>query len=309
MDPVEALQRLGGVATLGELIGPTTRGQVRGAERTGEILRLRHNRYALVDTDHQRSQAIAAGGVLSHLSAALHWGWAVKHPPVTACVTMPRGSRKPTGDLEVRWAVVPESDTHRHVTRRARTVVDCARAYDFDVALAVADSALREGEVSRHELLHAAARAPRIGRSKAIAVIEAADARAANPFESVIRAIALGVPGLRVEPQGEVAGVGWVDLLDRRLGIVIEADSFEFHGTREGLRRDVRRYTDFTRRGLVVVRFTWEEAMFQAEYVHQALVDTVRRQTNHHVASSTLSVPRPRSVQAGHRRTGDMVVP
>lgn len=275
MDPVEALQRLGGVEPLGELIGPTTRSQLRWAVRTGEVQRLRHNSYALVDTDQQRRQAIAAGGVLSHLSAALHWGWKVKQPPRATCVTLPRGGHRPTGELELRWAVVPESDTHRHVTRRARTVVDCARAYDFDVALAAADSALREGEVSRHELLHAAARAPRIGRSKAIAVIEAADARAANPFESVIRAIALGVPGLQVEPQGEIAGVGWVDLLDRRLGIVIEADSFEFHGTREGLRRDVRRYTDFTRRGLAVVRFTWEEAMLEPEYVHQALVEVV----------------------------------
>ncbi|MGN0064511.1 MAG: hypothetical protein ACI379_09740, partial [Nocardioides sp.] len=73
----------------------------------------------------------------------------------------------------------------------------------------------------------------------------------------------------------EVPGVGWVDLLDRHLGLVIEAESFEFHGTRAGLARDVRRYTECTRRGLLVVRFTWEEAMFDAQHLHEVLTDVV----------------------------------
>jgi very-short-patch-repair endonuclease len=107
-------------------------------------------------------------------------------------------------------------------------------------------------------------------------VVEAADARAANPFESVLRAVALTVPGLVVEPQGEVPGVGWVDLLDRRLGLVVEAESHEFHGTRAGLRRDVTRYTEITRRGLRVVRFLWEEAMFDQARVREVLQDVVR---------------------------------
>lgn len=275
MDPVETLQRLGGIATFGELMGPTTRAQLRTALAAGRVVRLRQDRYALVDLEQQRSLAVAAGGVLSHLSAAVHWGWKVKHPPLRTCVTVPRSARRPIGDLEVRWADLPESDVHRHVTRRARTVVDCARAYSFDIALAVADSALREGEVDRHELLLAAHAGPRTGRSRAIEVVEAADGRADNPFESVTRSIARKVPGLSVEPQGHVPGVGRVDLLDRDLGIVVEAESFEFHGTLSALRRDVRRYTECARRGLVVGRFLWEEVMFDPEYVHQALCDLV----------------------------------
>lgn len=275
MDPVDALRRLGGIATHGELIGPCTRKQLRHAVARGRIVHARRDRYALVDTEADRLVAAASGGVLSHLSAAAWWGWKLKHPPRQVTVTVPPHGHRGRGDVEVRWSALSDSEVHRHVTRPARTVLDCARTLPFDEALAVADSALREGAVEPHELQAAAASLPRTGRSRALKVVEAADARAANPFESVVRAVALDVPGLTVEPQGEVPGVGWVDLLDHRLGLVVEADSFQHHGTLAGLRRDVRRYTDLTRRGLTVVRFLWEEAMFDQPRVHAVLVDAV----------------------------------
>lgn len=289
MDPVEALQRLGGVASLTELTGSTTRAQLRTAVAAGRIAHLRRDRYALVDADPDRATAAAAGGLLSHLSAATYWGWKVKHVPRRPWVTVPPRGRRPTGDLEVRWSDVPDADVTHHVTRPARTVIDCARALPFDEALAVADSALRSGEVERHELLLAAERSPRTGRARAVSVVEAADGRAANPFESVLRAIAMTVPGLEVTPQGGVPGVGWVDLLDPGLGLVVEAESFEFHGTLPGLRRDVKRYTACTRQGLTVVRFLWEEVMFDPEHVRRALVDVVQvcaARSNHSVGGS-----------------------
>ena len=62
-------------------------------------------------------------------------------------------------------------------------------------------------------------------------VLQAADARAGNPFESVLRAIGLDVPGLYLVPQVEIRIPGRrrmrPDLVDRRLKIVVEADSFE----------------------------------------------------------------------------------
>lgn len=277
MDPVEALQRLGGVASLGELTGPTTRQRLRTAVAAGRVVRLARDRYALVDLADHHAAAVAAGGVMSHLSAAMHWGMPVQFAPTRPWVTLARGRRRPVGDLEIRRGQVDDTEVLRQLTRPARTVVDCARALPFTEALCVADSALRTQQVTRHELEVAAVRSPRTGRSRALRVVEAADGRSANPFESALRAIALGVPGLGVVPQGEVPGVGWVDLLDSGSGIVIEAESFEFHGTRAGLRRDVTRYTACSRRGLVVARFLWEEVMFAPEEVHAALVDVLAR--------------------------------
>lgn len=277
MDVVDVVRRLGGIAEYSDLLGSCTEWHIRSAANDGRIIRLRRNRYALVDLPTHRAAAIEAGGVLSHLSAAVAWGWKVKQEPEKPWVTVPRNLRRAPGDLHVRWADVPEDDVVHHVTRPARTVVDCAKALPFDEALAVADSALRSGEVSKRQLLVSAQASTRTGRSLAIGVIEEADRRAANPFESVIRAIALGVPGLDVVPQGCVPGVGRVDLWDEKLGIVIEAESHEFHSTPAGLRKDVVRYTKCARQGLVVVRFVWDQAMFAPDEVRDALLDVVIR--------------------------------
>lgn len=276
MDVVEVVRRLGGVAEYGELLGPCTEWQVRRAVRDGRIVRARRNSYTVVDLHQHRAAAAAVGGVVSHLSAALLWGWKVKHDPVRPWVSMPRNRRRPDGALEVRWADLDDADVRYGVTSPARTVVDCAKALPFDEALAVADSALRGG-VDRHQLVVAAQRSPRTGRARALGVVEAADGRADNPFESVVRAIAGSVPGLAVVPQVAIAGVGRVDLYDEQLGIVVEAESHEFHSTPAGLRKDVVRYTQCARLGLVVVRFVWDQAMHQPDDVRDALHDVVIR--------------------------------
>jgi hypothetical protein len=71
-------------------------------------------------------------------------------------------------------------------------------------SLAIADSALRRGSVTKPSLIELAAGICGTGaRSarRAAAAAAAADERAANPFESTLRALALDVPGLNVVPQ------------------------------------------------------------------------------------------------------------
>lgn len=104
-----------------------------------------------------------------------------------------------------------------------------------------------------------------------------ADGRAANPFESVVRAIALDVPGLRVTPQGKVGDLGWADLVDERRRLAIECDSWAFHSSREAFRRDVRRYTAMVCAGWTVVRFCWEDAMEHPDRVRDSLLAVVAR--------------------------------
>lgn len=276
---VRTLRERGGVATWSELKAVTVREHLEQALEDRTVTRVRRNLYVLADLREVRRLAVEAGGVASHLTAAQHWGWKVKDPPTRPCITVARGARRPRGDLEVHWQDLPASDVVNHVTRRVATVVACARSYEPEVALCVADSALREGEVTRARLLAAATASPRTGRARAVRVAELADARAANPFESVLRWLCLAVPGLRVVPQVEIDGVGRVDLYDARLGIVVEAESWEFHGTREAFSRDVQRYTACARRGLPVARFTWHDVMRRPHYVRAALADVVRART------------------------------
>jgi very-short-patch-repair endonuclease len=125
-------------------------------------------------------------------------------------------------------------------------------------------------------------------RRRCLRVAELADGRAANPFESVLRAVAIGVEGLRVEPQVWVDGVGRPDLVDESLGLVIEADSFEFHGRRRALKRDCERYNALVVRGWLVLRFTWEHVMFEPDQVRDVLAAIVAGPPRRAVGGSRL---------------------
>ena len=240
------------------------------------MVRLGRSRYALPGVGEARVAAARMNGVVSHLNAALAHGWKVKLPPPVPHVTVRRSRGQVLADgVILHWAPLTESEVAAGLTDPLRTVVDCARALPFDEALAVADSALRSGKVRRPELLAAAAASPRTGRTAAVRVAEVASAKAANPFESVLRAIALDVHGLCAVPQGKVADIGHADLVDHSLRIAIEAESFEFHAQAEAFRYDVRRYTAMVRAGWLVVRFVWEDVMHRPAYVAAALADVV----------------------------------
>ncbi len=60
---------------------------------------------------------------------------------------------------------------------------------------------------------------------------------------------------------------------------MIEAESFEFHGRRKQLRRDCVRYNAFVVDGWTVVRFAWEQVMFDPAYVEYVLRRVVERLT------------------------------
>ena len=111
-------------------------------------------------------------------------------------------------------------------------------------------------------------------------VARCASPLAANPFESVLRAIALDVPGLSVEPQVTIRESDILvrpDLVDERLRIVLEADSFEWHGGRAALSADARRYDLLVVNGWLVLRFSYEHVMTQPDFVARVLVAAVSR--------------------------------
>ena len=277
MDPAELLTRLGGLAVRRELRVFDTQ-ELAAAVAAGTIVRIARGHYGLPGPFEARAAARRASGVVSHLSAAQHWGWKVKFPPEQPVITVPRNrelTKAQRKGVDVRWSNLHKDDIRDGVTSPLRTVVDCARTEPFDAALAVADSALRAGAVTPRQIQVEAEASPRTGRPAAIRIANEADGRAANPFESALRAICKDVPGLDVEPQQWIERIGRVDLLCRRNNLVIEAESFEFHWEKDAFARDVARYTAFVRLGYAVVRFTWEEVMFRPEYVREVLTAMV----------------------------------
>ncbi|MDQ3382974.1 MAG: endonuclease domain-containing protein, partial [Actinomycetota bacterium] len=98
---------------------------------------------------------------------------------------------------------------------------------------------------------------------------------AANPMESVLRAIVLDIPGFCFTPQLRIWEHGLyatVDLGDQTLMVAIEAEGFAFHSGCREFRRDCRRYDELVAWGWTVFRFTWEQVMFEPEFVRWCLL-------------------------------------
>jgi len=282
---VECLAMIGGVSTRSALIGLTSRRDVDRALAAGDIVALARGRYALPTAEAALQAAHRLTGSVSHFSAALHWGWEVKAAPGKPHLTLPKNrkvSPSRTSGLVLHRANLGADDLDGMVTTRDRTLVDCLRDGEWDESLAVADSALRHGfPPDRLKSLAREAQGP--GSRQVRRVASEARAEAANPFESVLRAIALDITGLSVRPQVPIRRerfLGRPDLVDTELGIVLEADSFEWHGRRPALRADARRYNTFVINGWLVLRFAWEDVMFDAPYVRAVLEAAVAGRTN-----------------------------
>lgn len=274
----ELIRARDGGASWKELRGRCTQHELRRALAKGEVVRVGRGRYALPDQNPARETASAAGGVLSHLSAAVELGLGVLRRPEVVHVTVPRSAHRdpPPGVVLHRSDLLPGERTRRSTTV-LRTVLDCAATLPFDEALAVADSALNQGRI-RPETLVAAAREYRgRGAGRLRRVIAHADGDADNPFESATRAALLGAGITGFTPQQAVLLVSGstrhVDLGDRRRRIAIEADSFEHHGTRRALRDDCRRYDELVRAGWVVLRFAWEHVVGDPGWVTAVVAD------------------------------------
>lgn len=279
----ELVAHLGGVVSRSELLPSVTRHDLQRALDAGVVRRAGRGRYALPTDIEGRVAAEEAHGIAILVSAAAHWQWRRKWEPRLPQLAVRRG-RKVSPELrdrfDVRWRGTPEADlVDGWVTSRVRTLLDCAVLLPFDEALALTDSALRSGTVERSVLLD---RLPGLDpqlRPRVRRVVECADAFAANPFESVLRAIALDVPGLAVVPQVRIddadGWVGRVDLADRRLRIVIEGESLEFHGEREAFDRDCLRYSRLVADGWLVLRFSWTQVMSQPDLVRALIVRAV----------------------------------
>lgn len=293
MDAATALGRLGGVAGARDLLRLTSRRRLRRAVARGKIERSSRGRYALPSATTALKQANAFHAVVGYRSAAAVHGWELKEQPTKPELIVPRGRKlapERRQGVTVHWANLADDQVVDGVTTPLRTIIDCARVLPFDEALAIADSALRHGSVTREELDSIDVRGA--GANAVRRVLRFADGRAKNPFESVLRALCIEA-GLAVEPQQELdLGTGLIhpDLVCRDLRLVLEADSWTFHATRKAHRRDCARYNLLIIRGWRVLRFTWEQVMLEQSYVRWALAELVRG-VELPEASSSESIP------------------
>ena len=156
-----ALAELGGVARRRQLVEACGRLAVDHALAAGELVRLVRGTYASSEVDAARSAAASVSGVVSHRSAALLHGWAVRTSPDLPDVTISRNRRRPAArHLTLHVADLGPDDVEDGVISGR---IDLRVLADDDAATALADLGAKAFPAIGHdELLDAAARLSRM---------------------------------------------------------------------------------------------------------------------------------------------------
>lgn len=267
----EILARQSGWATFAELAALTSRRALSAALVRGEVHRVAQGIYAVPGLPAGTLAALAYDGVCSHMTAAAQWGLPLLVAPQKPHVTVPPKRRPRSGPpCVVHWADTSADERRDRITSVLRTVLDCSRLLPFSEALAVADAALASGRINQDELLSATAAMRGPGCANARRVAAAAVGNSGSFLESMLRALLIseGIDGF--EPQVLVTN-GWfrarVDLGHRRARLALEADSFEFHGSRRDFAADCRRYDELVAAGWLVLRLTYEQIVGDPAWV------------------------------------------
>ena len=319
MDDVPSiLRRTGGSGRFADLASVTSPWSIRQALERQQIRRVAKGVYALPEeAASDLAVARANGGILSRESAALHHGFEVLTRPPVPHVTIKRTRSRRSTDLACVLHTsgsalfdgsepVTQSSTKPEWVGKATsplaTVLDCARYLPFGEALVVADSAIRSGKVHRQMLRELAGTLRGAGRQRAIRVAQEADGRAESALESMLRARVVQAGFAGFVPQYQVYGEEFaarVDLADPVLRIVLEADSFAFHGTRKALRKDCRRYVGLAMCGWIFLRYSWEDVVLHEDWVARSLRAVVEAPTHTNRTPAWPSGERPPSGSGG----------
>lgn len=149
-------------------------------------------------------------------------------------------------------------------TSAARTILDVARRWSFRDAVVTADHALRLELTDSDELRELLLRRPSWPRgSRALQVVQFADARSESPGEWVARVVfaeeGLPVPTLQLEVFDARLLVGRLDFAWEEQRVAGEFDGRVKYGDRDVLLKEKRREDWLRALGWRFVRFGWEE--------------------------------------------------
>lgn len=229
------------------------------------------------------------GDVGSHHSAAAIHGLDVlgQQPSDLAVTRPPGGSQKARAGVRVHVAALPGGHVNVRggvrVTSVARTVVDLARTSPFRDGVVVADSALRNGQTSKDELLAVVADCAQWpGIRRARMVVDFCDGQSESVLESISRVAfrdhGLPAPELQVWVGGEETGVvGRADFLWRRYQTIGEADGAVKYADTSRAISQLRRDAALRRAGFQVVHFTWDEINRVPHQVAASIREAFRR--------------------------------
>jgi len=276
------VSRLGGAAKAIELLNAgATRSSIRRALKAGLTARPRKGWYVLPTTPPALRGAVRVGGRATCVTALRELNvWVTDiHNLVHVAVHRSTSQLRSVADPRTRQTALPDAVVHWRDTAKPREAVnsrliepvlaalidarDCLSPEDL---FASAESIRRLGSVTSQQWNRTMLRLPRRVRR--------ALATAGNKSESGLESLAvfrLRRRGLRVRQQVQI-GMDRVDLLvGTRL--VVELDGAGFHNRYADYRRDAR----LIAAGYIVVRFDYDQVLFEWAAVMAAIDAVVSR--------------------------------
>lgn len=237
-----------------------------------------------VDED-LRAAAAALGAVVSGQQAALVRGWAMVSAPDEFVLTVARNrgsARRPGVDVrrrDIDPREVMEIDG-MPIVSSIQSILDCCRDLPLREAVVIADSALRERDVTVAELHAALVALPAgRGRDRVARVVQLVDPLSGSVLETLCRLLLVDA-GLPPEDTQLLLRrgrqrIGRVDFAYLSARLVVEVDGFAFHADRKGFREDRRRDNAIVRSGWAVLRFSWEDVVGSPAYVVACVRDAL----------------------------------
>jgi hypothetical protein len=283
--------------------------------RAGRLHRLHRGAYAVghrrVSREGRWMAAVLAcgdGAVLSHLSAAAHWGMRRTNAD-RVHVTVPTiaGVRQREGIVVHRSRALPDAEVARHdgisVTAPARTLLDIAgvlapgpleRAVEQALVLALFDLGAVHTVLGAHRT--------RAGAAALNAIVARIDdepsltrSQAEELFLDLCDAHAIDRPAVNSRVEGLT-----VDFVWRAQRVIVEIDGHRYHGTRAAFERDRARDARLTVAGYRVVRFTYRQLVRDPATVAAVLRGLIGPLTPPAARPGAPTAPRPPS--PGSRR-------
>lgn len=281
------VRRLGSVAHRRQLLAAgLSRRQVESSWAAGEIVRIRHGLYGLVDLPTDVVRAARVGGALSGASSLAHRGaWVPPTPRLV--VSVPHNARDLRDPDDAGERLDPERsdvlvlrDLSRFDRRTERLMASPSRAAaqaflhePAEHAAAIVDSALRLAPLQRPDLDEVSRLLAT--RRSAQGLVTMIDPRAESGTESMARLL-LARDGIRAEPQVWVDDHTRVDLLIDGW-FMLECVSKEHHSSPAHYNRDRERIVHITGLGFVVLEVTYPQVLFDWPAVRQAVRMTLGR--------------------------------
>jgi very-short-patch-repair endonuclease len=268
-----------------------TRSQLAWAVANDHLIRIRRGHYALPGTDGAIVKAVRIGGRLGCVTAAGRYGiWVAADSRIHVAMHHQASRlRSPDDRFETLnkenraecelhwWAPLGRARGLRHSVGLVEALIQIVRCQPTAFAIASLDSALNQRLIRSRDLDTIFAAVPAHSRW----IRGRLDGRCMSGLESIVRLMAEDL-GFHVRSQVSFPGVGIVDLLVEGC-VIIETDGRANHDDVIHQRRDYGRDARLTSDQFTVLRFSYQQVIFEIDSVRASLVGALRahRATRH----------------------------